>query len=246
MGPDPEETTGFISPNVTYVPSGSTRSTKHLGLRVCVAVLGVLNIVTLFLLFRNTRPEQSRTPDLLYSPVQDEVSYKVVHFHNDSAEETVYQHDPSPHVDAAWEALYMPTVVSSITADEAARLDSSTLRDSSDPSRFVVSINVFHQLYCLDSLRKMLYPEHYVQNKTEEELREGFIDLAHKKHCTELLRQAIMCHADIGPILYTWDEDLKSPFPLLYNDHTCRDFDRIQSWAMQRQVSPTWGSRPSK
>jgi hypothetical protein len=128
MGPDPEETTGFISPNVTYVTSGSTRSTKHLGLRVCVAVLGVLNIVTLFLLFRNTRPAQSRTPDLLYSqtispddrhvlsafradnitgPVQDEVSYKVVHFHNDSAEETVYQHDPSPHVDAAWEALYM-------------------------------------------------------------------------------------------------------------------------------------------
>jgi hypothetical protein len=39
MGPDPEETTGFISPSVTYIPSSSTPSTKHLGLRVCVAVL---------------------------------------------------------------------------------------------------------------------------------------------------------------------------------------------------------------
>lgn len=248
MFPDPEETAGFISPSVIYVPVSSTRSTstKHLGLRVCVAILGALNIVTLFLLFLNTRPARSRTPDLLYSPVQDEVSYRVVQFHNDDAEETVYQHDPSPHVDAAWEALYMPTVVSSITADEAARLNAPTLRDSSDPSRFVISINVFHQLYCLDSLRKMLYPEYYVNNKTAEELTKDFIDSAHKKHCTELLRQAIMCHADVGPILYTWDQDLDSPFPLLYDDHTCRDFDKIQSWAMKRQVSPTWGSRPSK
>jgi len=60
------------------------------------------------------------------------------------------------------------------------------------------------------------------------------------EYCTELLRQAIMCHVDIGPILYTWDDKLDSPFPLLYNDHTCRDFDKIQDWAMRRRVEPGW------
>ena len=67
MGPDPEETTGFISPSVTYVPSTSTRSKKHLGLRVCIAALAALNILTLGLLFLSTRPARSNTRDLLYS-----------------------------------------------------------------------------------------------------------------------------------------------------------------------------------
>lgn len=64
------------------------------------------------------------------------------------------------------------------------------------------------------------------------------------EYCLELLRQTVMCHADVGTISYTWNEGLKSPFPLLYNNHTCRDFDRIQDWAMQRRVDPSWGRKP--
>jgi len=128
MGRDSEETTRFISPSHTYLPVSSSRSRENRGLKVGIAALVGLNTVTLLLLLLNAGPALSKSPDLLYSqyftlhlfscicecaayglpgPLQDEVSYEVVHFHDDVEQETIYQRDPSPQVDAAWKDLYM-------------------------------------------------------------------------------------------------------------------------------------------
>jgi hypothetical protein len=49
-----------------------------------------------------------------------------------------------------------------------------------------------------------------------------------------------MCHADISPVLWAWNPKTDAPAALIYNDHTCRDFDRIHEWAMKRKVSVGW------
>ncbi|KAJ5689015.1 hypothetical protein N7462_003407 [Penicillium macrosclerotiorum] len=53
-------------------------------------------------------------------------------------------------------------------------------------------------------------------------------------HCIDYLRQGIQCSADLTPLGYEWNEDYQVPFPLFKEKHTCRDFEKIKSWAMER------------
>jgi len=48
-----------------------------------------------------------------------------------------------------------------LTASEAAKLLNATLPAPNDPSTFVVELEVFHDLHCLNMLRKLAYPEEY-------------------------------------------------------------------------------------
>jgi hypothetical protein len=70
--------------------------------------------------------------------------------------------------------------------------------------QYLASIDVFHQLHCVDILRKSLYREYY--NKHEE----AFISTPesvvqeHLEHCVEMLRQTIMCHGDTSLLTYNW------------------------------------------
>jgi hypothetical protein len=99
---------------------------------------------------------------------------------------TIYMEDPSPRVDQAWEDLYgtrttshriashsIPTRVTSrashhplihpgfgiswLTPHEASLLPNATSRLVEDPSHYVSGLDVFHQLHCLDLIRKHLY-----------------------------------------------------------------------------------------
>jgi hypothetical protein len=55
-----------------------------------------------------------------------------------------------------------------------------------------------------------------------------------------MLRQTLICHADISPVLWTWDDQDNKPAPLIYNDHTCRDFDRVREWAWSNRLRKGW------
>ena len=51
--------------------------------------------------------------------------------------------------------------VSAINSAEAAKLPNRTSAIPSSPNQFVVELDVFHQIHCLNALRKTLYPERY-------------------------------------------------------------------------------------
>jgi hypothetical protein len=53
-------------------------------------------------------------------------------------------------------------------------------------------------------------------------------------HCIDYLRQGIQCSADLTPLGYEWNEEYQVPFPLFKEKHTCRNFEKIKSWAMER------------
>ena len=53
----------------------------------------------------------------------------------------------------------------------------------------------------------------------------------HVDHCIETLRLALMCFADVTPILML--DDPESPEGIRANfrsQHKCRNFDRIEEW----------------
>ncbi|KAI1291045.1 hypothetical protein F5Y03DRAFT_400990 [Xylaria venustula] len=60
---------------------------------------------------------------------------------------------------------------------------------------YMASLEATHQLHCLDMLRKFSFRDYYADKAAQ------FADphklLTHMDHCTEMLRQVIMCNADL-------------------------------------------------
>ncbi|KDR66680.1 hypothetical protein GALMADRAFT_80581, partial [Galerina marginata CBS 339.88] len=79
-------------------------------------------------------------------------------------------------------------------------------------------------------LRKALYPNYY----TSKENTEGRDD-SQIKQCIDGIRQSLMCSADISVIVWQWSEASQKNLPKGNIAHTCRNFDKIQEWAKDRQ-----------
>lgn len=51
-----------------------------------------------------------------------------------------------------------------------------------------------------------------------------------------MLRQVIMCRADVTMVTYDWVEGLDDPYPSFNVPHQCRDFEKILDWVEDHQV----------
>jgi hypothetical protein len=56
-------------------------------------------------------------------------------------------------------------------------------------------------------------------------------------HCIDIIRQALMCNADVGIFTYVWVDGYPKPFPDFNVQHKCRSFDVVLDWAKTNQVS---------
>ncbi|KAK7182378.1 hypothetical protein PSPO01_11612 [Paraphaeosphaeria sporulosa] len=160
----------------------------------------------------------------IYSPVQDHIRYKTVVFDGSLGKKSIYMEDPSPAVDAAWEDLY-DFGISWLHPHEASLLPNATARLYEQPQNYVTGLDVFHQLHCLNLLRKRLYPAYYV-NDTD----------VHFAHCLDQLRQSIMCSSDTATIPWSWSRSKKRLVASAETVHMCRDFEGVRGWARGRRV----------
>lgn len=120
-------------------------------------------------------------------------------------------------------------------------------------------LNVFHQLHCLvrnpitmsvqahesltkhnkNLVRQYTYRDEYDYSnvtafRAPPELVRGHID-----HCIETIRKSLMCAADVTPVVFELDESRASGFKSDFNmRRKCRNFDRIQDWAIANAVQP--------
>lgn len=53
-----------------------------------------------------------------------------------------------------------------------------------------------------------------------------------------MLRQNLMCNADVSLITYRWVKNHREPYPNFNNWHSCRNYDDIIEWAKGRQIAP--------
>jgi len=86
-------------------------------------------------------------------------------------------------------------------------------------------------------LRKALYPDYYPQihgNERGNSIED--LDGLHWSHCIESLRQSLMCSADISPLVWQWVDRVKEVRIMGNIAHTCRNYDKIKEWALQRRV----------
>ncbi|KAL5344047.1 hypothetical protein BJX70DRAFT_352466 [Aspergillus crustosus] len=166
----------------------------------------------------------------VFSPALEAVEYKIVVF-APFGEPSIYSDPPTYEGDQAWEALYNNIGISWVDAETASKLPNQTTQiEGSD--KYVVGLDVFHQLHCLNALRKLLYPGRYpMQHNASKEDH-----IMHIDHCIQSLRESLTCTADISTIFWSWDEAAQKNLPNAHTTHTCRDFGKLQEWARERRV----------
>ncbi|KAI1078278.1 hypothetical protein F5B20DRAFT_234860 [Whalleya microplaca] len=95
---------------------------------------------------------------------------------------------------------------------------------------YVVQLAVFHQLHCLNMIRKAIYGGADMSNMDDA------MGIEHLDHCVDMLRQSIMCTSDITPTTFartSLDSSMKVVAEVV---HTCRSFSKIQQWAWNRRI----------
>lgn len=81
-------------------------------------------------------------------------------------------------------------------------------------------------------IRKALYPDYYPEMRPDPNNLEDL----HWNHCIESLRQSLTCSADISPLVWQWVDRVKQVKIVGNIAHTCRNYDKIKQWALDRRL----------
>ena len=125
---------------------------------------------------------------------------------------------PNPQADAVWEEWELMRVLP-VTRDQISRMgkDYSTVAKLEDDiwglgdDAYASVLDVYHQLHCVDMLRKIAYGDHY--NKSTMNAAEATIAEIHLNHCVDILVQAIQCSGNVNLITLHWTDTQKLPYP---------------------------------
>ncbi|KIN08640.1 hypothetical protein OIDMADRAFT_107231 [Oidiodendron maius Zn] len=93
---------------------------------------------------------------------------------------------------------------------------------------YMAQVDVFHQLHCLNQLRKLIYPEYY--NYAPSNLHHPDIWFVHLNHCVNIIAQNLMCSENTDFITLQWVEAQFYPYPDFNVYHQCRDIDSLLDW----------------
>jgi len=174
----------------------------------------------------------------VYSPAQDAIAH-VTKVSGTFTTLSKFSGPPSDEVDAAWEGLYHEYMISAVPREQAALLRNQTERVPGEgEARYVVGLDVFHQIHCLDMVRKALTPERYHHALHRPGLpipepKAGEPAFDHIDHCINSVRESLMCSADIAPNVFQWGEGEKRNGARLDVEHTCTNFEQLQGWARE-------------
>ncbi|KAE9370920.1 hypothetical protein N431DRAFT_442697 [Stipitochalara longipes BDJ] len=181
------------------------------------------------------------------------IELEVVRINGSIGLESIYKGTPSPALDEAWnyimtEGVTLPNGnLVSVGADVLERIgkpqDPAKIRPGlgtaasypPEVGEYMVILEVFHQLHCLNLLRRWNYKEYYGDDPEAPQNQR-----LHRDHCIDILRQHIMCNVDVGLVTTGW---VKKPFSegaRLWDDfstvHVCRNFETIREWYIAHNV----------
>ncbi|KAK0648253.1 hypothetical protein B0T16DRAFT_455738 [Cercophora newfieldiana] len=240
---DDMETKGFLNSisldELQELRKGMQQRQRSTTCRVIRLVLGALLAVTVFFLGRlSVLVPGSKAVRDVYSPAADLVEYQLVRFDKGYGKNTsdgrriVYGGRANEQIDAAWDDLYFGAYVR-ITDEEARQLDEPTAPLHVGGGH-IMSLDVYHQLHCLNFLRMALQPDYYEFHQPADDFEK------HLAHCVNDLRQALQCAADITPLTFTRTtlngRVAYDPSPHFEMRRTCRNWDKINNWARERSL----------
>ncbi|OSX62449.1 hypothetical protein POSPLADRAFT_1142351 [Postia placenta MAD-698-R-SB12] len=178
------------------------------------------------------------------APLIESVEYHDVKFNGTLFNPSVYMGKPSLDLDAAWDAIVHRSRPTRITSEMLKKLHKEERPSlikfmDVDGGGYMGTLDFTHQLHCLNVLRKHTYYEYY--KDTESAILEGpQAYRTHLDHCVDMLRQHILCNADVGLVTNDWVKGHKTPYPDFSNWHRCRDVEKIWEWNEKYAVHIPW------
>ncbi|KAI1802302.1 hypothetical protein F4811DRAFT_554920 [Daldinia bambusicola] len=211
------------------------------------AVLAVINtillvtIVVILSLYQHEKEcseIQCAAKTSYYSPLLEEdsgaIEYEVRRFKGALEHTSIYKGAPNKELDAAWEALthMNNSGVSGEVIDRIGKSRDAVKYPDSQGGQYDVGIEVFHHMHCLNIIRQYTYKEYYfrAENRPMSFTDSEPVIRAHLDHCIEMLREALLCHGDVGIITYNWVKPW-GIYPDFSTQHKCRKLDKIVAWA---------------
>ncbi|GJN83104.1 hypothetical protein PLIIFM63780_006652 [Purpureocillium lilacinum] len=184
-----------------------------------------------------------RDPTLqLYSPANHLVEYNTLKFNRSRGDDkTPFQGWPTDEIDQTWADAYVPGILSTVDPHTASRLPEQTERLplQGREDEYVVTLDAFHQMHCLDVVRMALYRDRYDKHFYYPNGTVDYCKWLHVDHCLDQVRQALMCQADVSVVYYAWSNITQGMRPRVDNLHTCRNWTKILEWAAERGVEAT-------
>ncbi|KAI0190111.1 hypothetical protein F4808DRAFT_467142 [Astrocystis sublimbata] len=105
---------------------------------------------------------------------------------------------------------------------------------------YLVQLQVFHDLHCLNLIRKWVYMDVYPDQAEwiDGRINHDHINALHVDHCIDALRQSIMCTSDTTPRKFSPHDYERQyyVYPDIQVTQTCGNFEAINEWAEQRRV----------
>nr|A0A142I736.1 RecName: Full=UstYa family oxidase phomYc'; AltName: Full=Phomopsin biosynthesis cluster protein Yc'a [Diaporthe leptostromiformis]AMR44288.1 DUF3328 protein [Diaporthe leptostromiformis] len=203
----------------------SSRSRRWLHLVLVLQSVLIISLLASLHILGNRQPSNITCAKQLspYSPYLEDGDLELEEFTelNHLMQPSPYRGQPTPEIEEAWVRLWRDYAhVSTRYGDD-----------------MLGFLNVFHQLHCLNLVRQYTYRDDYDYSnvtafRAPQELVRGHID-----HCIETIRKSIMCASDVTPVVFQLDDSRKSGFKSDFNmRRTCRNFDKIQDWAVANAV----------
>jgi len=255
------ELDSFLNHRRSSLKSNSRMTAFTKAMAVVNFVLGIALVMSLAFVAKLETPspsescletEQIKEP---YSPALE----AIVPITKKFKPELIYQSETSPQVEAAWKKILgVNEGMVAIGPEESTKL-AETNHESTEsiwePGKHVYGISMYHQLHCLNTIRKSFYREKFYPGIPDDRF------YFHKNHCFDFLRQAIMCHGDVS-MTYWWNKDYTSRqsdgrevhsdwfnnlslddratnSSVFWNiEHSCRMFEPIEAWVEKHPLLP--------
>ncbi|KAG1895141.1 uncharacterized protein F5891DRAFT_696520 [Suillus fuscotomentosus] len=176
---------------------------------------------------------------VLYSPVNEAIeSIGIIRLNGTLGTPSIYRGTPSPEVDAVWDKIALDARPIGMTLEQLLRTGakpspSMTRYPDEYGGDYMATVEVIHQLHCIDMLRRVSWSNHSSGHGAHESSEDFRI---HLDHCIEMLRQNIMCRADVTMLTYDWVEGVKDPFPNFRIPHRCRNLEKVLDWVDAHRV----------
>ncbi|KAK2616237.1 hypothetical protein QQS21_000872 [Conoideocrella luteorostrata] len=205
---------------------------------VAVVSTTLLLITICFWVYLSQRaPEEQICYEKKYSldSLWDAVRYEPVQFHLEPDIHSPFRGQPRPELDEAWANVTEGHLIL-LSKEEMRSLGHATEGAATHGNSYLALVEVFHHIHCIDFIRKYIFKEHYPNWRNLGGPHEAV--LGHVDHCIDLIRQKVLCDADVGVMAYSYDPKTRLAKARTSNMHMCRNFGAIKNWAAERKWQP--------
>jgi hypothetical protein len=228
---DRDDTTNLLDSNTVTRPPPPSRLLRWSSW-ISHGVLMTITIVFFVLWVR----APSIDDVVLYSPANEAVEYVgIIRFNGTLGTPSIYRGPPSPETDAAWDRIALNARPIRMTLEQLLRTgEKPTPSMAGYPEEYgggyMASVEVIHQLHCVDMIRRASWGEEDPATSQEFKDSPEVFRRIHLDHCIEMIRQNLMCRGDVTMLTYDWVKGVEGPLPNFNTPHRCRNLEKILDW----------------